>query len=78
MIKKHINSILLNNIPNNFHIMLIENYKLLLPLKGSSGNCEADMCSRFRSFKFKHAELQDFIYIFHTHAWKKRLPIICQ
>lgn len=59
---------------NAHHVMLPRDYKKLLPLVGSSGDCEAAMNDKLSSLGLKNVELQEYIYAFHTHTYEGELP----
>jgi len=60
--------ILFNRLGNAHHIMLKKDYDLFFPLIGSSGGCECYMNEIMEKNNFKNAEIQDYIYMFHSHA----------
>ena len=55
---------------NAHHIMLWKDYKKFLPLSGSSGSCENSMNIQLSRLGLKNIELQDHIYMFHSHMWE--------
>lgn len=60
--------ILYNAMGNAHHIMLRETYNTFFPLNGSTGGCESYMNNVMRLNSFKNAEIQEFIYAFHSHT----------
>jgi hypothetical protein len=60
--------ILYNAMGNAHHIMLSDTYNKFFPLNGNTGGCEAYMNRVMLQHGFKNAEIQDFIYAFHSHT----------
>jgi hypothetical protein len=52
---------------NAHHLMLYSTYSKFMPLSGNTGGCEANMCARMQQLRIPNIELQEFIYMFHTH-----------
>lgn len=52
---------------NAHHIMLWKTYKQFFPLSGSSGKCEESMNIRLHQLGLKNIELQEHLYMFHSH-----------
>lgn len=60
--------ILFNRLGNAHHLMLKKDYDLFFPLSGSSGSCESHMNKTMEKYKFLNAEIQDYVYMFHSHT----------
>lgn len=60
--------ILFNKLGNAHHLMLKKDYDLFFPLSGSSGSCECYMNDIMQRNNFLNAEIQDYIYMFHSHT----------
>jgi hypothetical protein len=60
--------ILFNRLGNAHHIMLKKDYDLFFPLIGNTGGCESYMNDIMERNNIKNAEIQDYIYMFHSHT----------
>lgn len=58
-----------NMMGNAHHVMTYETYKQFMPLQGNTGGCESLMCQRLAQLGLRNAEVQEYIYMFHTHKW---------
>lgn len=56
-----------NFMGNAHHVMRYQDYMQMLPLSGNTGSCEAQMNQTLLKKKWRNAELQEPVFVFHSH-----------